>query len=165
VALVSNAIVATAQAAQQSGALEEESMRVSEQAIAGVLSGFRGVTDALVQSSNLLKEESVGIQYEVGEALVQLQFQDRVTQIMSHVKQNIDLLRAALERHCAGFEQDRRLQPLDAAGLLAELEKTYAMAEEYALDSRAAPPAPPSASPQRAKPAALPAPADEVTFF
>jgi methyl-accepting chemotaxis protein len=161
VALVSSAIVATTQAAQQSGALEEESMRLSEEAIASVLGGFRGVTDALVQSSKLLKEESIGIQYEVGEALVQLQFQDRVTQIMSHVKQNIDLLRCALEQNCDSFQQDRRLQPLDAAGLLAELEKTYAMAEEYALDRQAAP----AAGAHRAKPAALPAPADEVTFF
>ena len=159
VALVSNAIVATTTAAQQSGALEEDAMRMSEQTIASVLNGFRGVTDALVHSSNLLKDESVGIKYEVGEALVQLQFQDRVTQIMSHVKQNIDLLRAELQENCDSFQQERVLRPLDAAGLLGELEKTYAMAEEYALEKTA-----PAAA--RNKPVAeLAAPADEVTFF
>jgi methyl-accepting chemotaxis protein len=89
---------------------------------------------------------------------VQLQFQDRVTQIMSHVKQNIDLLRSALEQNCDSYTQDRQLQPLDAAGLLASLEKTYAMAEEYALDRQTGP-----AGTKQAP--ALPAPADEVTFF
>src|SRR5262249_10273087 len=89
VALVSAAIVATSEAAQQSGELEQQSMRASEETIATVLNSFRNVTAALAQSSQLLKDESVGIKYEVGEALVQLQFQDRVTQIMSHVKQNI----------------------------------------------------------------------------
>lgn len=165
VALVNSAIAATTSAAQQSGALEEDAMRVSEQTIASVLNGFRGVTDALVESSKLLKDESVGIKHEVGEALVQLQFQDRVTQIMSHVKQNIDLLRTALEENCDSFEQDRQLQPLDAAGLLAELEKTYAMAEEYGLGKTALEKPVPSAS-RKSKPVAeLAAPADEVTFF
>ena len=50
--------------------------------IGNVLTSFRGVTVALVQSSDLLQQESAGIQAEVAEALVQLQFQDRVGQIL-----------------------------------------------------------------------------------
>ncbi|RJF98913.1 methyl-accepting chemotaxis protein [Noviherbaspirillum saxi] len=133
VALISDAIVATCQAAEESMQQEQSSMSASEAVIGSVLNDFRSVTDALVQSASLLKHESVGIKHEVGEALVQLQFQDRVSQIMSHVKHNIERLPDFLKQNRAGFDQAGALQPLDAAALLAELEKTYAMAEERAI--------------------------------
>lgn len=131
--LISAAIICTCQAAEKSMQQEDISMRASEAAINTVLSNFRGVTDTLVRSSNLLKEESIGIKSEVGEALVQLQFQDRVSQIMTHVKHNIELLPEFLEQNYRQFEQAHILQPLDAMTLLTDLEKTYAMAEERAI--------------------------------
>lgn len=135
VGLISSAIIATCQAAEESMQQEDISMRASEAAINTVLSDFRGVTDALVRSSSLLKDESIGIKSEVGEALVQLQFQDRVSQIMTHVKHNIELLPDFLEQNYRQFEQGHVLQPLDSMTLLADLEKTYAMAEERAIHS------------------------------
>lgn len=133
VGVISEAIVATCEAAEESMRQEEHSMSASEATIGAVLNDFRSVTDALVRSSNLLKEESIGIKSEVGEALVQLQFQDRVSQIMSHIKHNIERLPDFLQQNCRRFDEDGTLQPLDAAELLAELEKTYAMAEERAV--------------------------------
>lgn len=135
VGLISAAIIATCQAAEESMQQENISMRASEAVINTVLTDFRGVTDALVHSSILLKDESIGIKSEVGEALVQLQFQDRVSQIMTHVKHNIELLPDFLEQNYRQFEQGHVLQPLDSMTLLADLEKTYAMAEERAIHS------------------------------
>ncbi|HJV82002.1 methyl-accepting chemotaxis protein [Noviherbaspirillum sp.] len=133
VQVISDAILGACQVAQESMDHEEQSMLASETAIGSVLGNFRQVTSALVESSGLLKEESIGIKSEIGEALVQLQFQDRVSQIMSHVKHNIEQLPGLFAQHreesgCAG-----RMPPLDARPLLAELEKTYAMAEERAV--------------------------------
>ncbi|HJV52078.1 MAG TPA: methyl-accepting chemotaxis protein [Noviherbaspirillum sp.] len=133
VGLISDAIIATCEAAEQSMRQEESSMAASEASIDAVLAEFRQVTDALVQSSNLLKEESIGIKSEVGEALVQLQFQDRVSQIMTHVKHNIERLPEFLRQNRRKFEQEGALQPLDSKELLAELASTYAMAEERAV--------------------------------
>lgn len=133
VGLVSDAIIATCEAAEQSMRQEETSMAASEATIDAVLAEFRKVTDALVHSSNLLKEESIGIKSEVGEALVQLQFQDRVCQIMSHVKHNIERLPEFLRQNSRKFEQEAVLQPLDSKELLEELAGTYAMAEERAV--------------------------------
>lgn len=135
VGLINSAIISTCQAAEESTQQENISIRASEQIINSVLTNLNGVTDALVRSSNLLKEESIGIKSEVGEALVQLQFQDRVSQIMTHVKHNIELLPDFLERNYRQFEQDHALLPLDPVTLLADLEKTYAMAEERAIHS------------------------------
>jgi methyl-accepting chemotaxis protein len=128
---------------------ETQAVQASEQLIGNVLASFRGVTDALVQSSDLLQGESAGIKSEVAEALVQLQFQDRVSQILSHVQQNIARLPSYLDERGADAGT---LQPLDARVLLAELESTYAMAEERTLHTRSSRPAPTQA-------------AEEITFF
>jgi methyl-accepting chemotaxis protein len=147
VALVTSSIVATAQAAEDSMQQEALSLRAAGTTITSVLNDFRGVTDALVRSSNILKDESIGIKSEVGEALVQLQFQDRVSQIMTHVKHNIERLPNFLEQNC---RPGHGLQPLDPMLLLADLEQSYAMEEERAIH-RGAPPAGKKS--------------DEITFF
>jgi methyl-accepting chemotaxis protein len=128
---ISAAIDSTSRAAGDSMRAEAQAVQESERMIGSVLGALRGVTDALVASSDLLQRESAGIQAEVGDALVQLQFQDRVSQILSHVRQNIARLPAYLDEQAqaAGGADGT----LDARGLLAELESTYAMAEERAL--------------------------------
>ncbi|WP_229258559.1 methyl-accepting chemotaxis protein [Duganella rivi] len=153
VGLISSAILAASQAADQSSEAEDKSMQSAEGMIDAVLSAFRGITDALVQSSELLKQESIGIQGEVGEALVQLQFQDRVSQVMAHVRENMEHFPGLLAENREIYASSGVLAPLDPDRLLHELQKTYAMAEEHAVHSGV----------KNAAPAA--AEADEITFF
>lgn len=133
VALINAAIVETRESAEASNLEESRSLATSQDTITTVLSQLRSVTDTLVASTDLLKDESLDIKAEISEALVQLQFQDRVSQIMSHVKHNIERLPVVLDDNRAQFAQAGALQPLDSAELLAELEKTYAMKEERAV--------------------------------
>jgi methyl-accepting chemotaxis protein len=142
VSQISAAIDATCSAAGDSKRAEGHAVQASEQMIGGVLSSLRGVTDALVQSTDLLQQESAGIKAEVAEALVQLQFQDRVSQILSHVQQNIARLPSYLDEQTPAQPSSGGLPPLDARALLAELESTYAMAEEHTLHLGCAKPAP-----------------------
>jgi methyl-accepting chemotaxis protein len=137
---ISAAIDATCRAAGESMREEERAVQSSEQKIGNVLGSLRGVTDALVQSSDLLQRESAGIQAEVAEALVQLQFQDRVSQILAHVRQNIARLPGWLDEQAR--DAGGGLPPLEARSLLAELESTYAMAEERQLHRNSGKPAP-----------------------
>jgi methyl-accepting chemotaxis protein len=153
VGLISGAILAASQAAEQSSEAEDKSMQSAEGMIESVLTEFRGITDALLQSSDLLKQESIGIQGEVGEALVQLQFQDRVSQVMTHVRENMELLPDLLRDNRDRYNADQVLEPLDPERLLHELKKTYAMAEEHAVHGGS----------RLAAPAATEA--DEITFF
>lgn len=153
VGLISSAILAASQAAEQSSEQEDRSMQSAEGMIDTVLADFRSMTDALVQSSDLLKQESIGIQSEVGQALVQLQFQDRVSQVMAHVRENMELLPSLLRENRVRYEAHHVLEPLDPAPLLHELQKTYAMAEEHAVHSGSKHAAPVAAA------------ADEITFF
>jgi methyl-accepting chemotaxis protein len=133
VRIISEAIVSSRKAAEESTQQESESMADSQMLIASVLSDFKAVTDGLVHSADLLKRESIGIKSEISQALVQLQFQDRVNQIIGHLKGNIERFPQMLEQNRLEFEQGAGLRPLDAAALLAELEKTYAMEQERAI--------------------------------
>jgi methyl-accepting chemotaxis protein len=95
-----------------------------------VLDGLRDVTNGLAGSADILRSESAGIKGEVAEALVQLQFQDRVSQMLGHVRSSIDGLGGHIARSGERFAADHVLQPIDAASLLNDMESTYAMAEE-----------------------------------
>lgn len=130
VGVISAAITATRQTAEESIQKEGRSVSQSEATIASVLSALRNVTDALVHSARILKDESTGIRSEISEALVQFQFQDRVSQIMTHVMRNIARLPAYLEQNRRSCDETGVLQPLDPKPLLAELEATYAMTQE-----------------------------------
>jgi methyl-accepting chemotaxis protein len=148
---ISSAIDTTCRAAGDSMREETRAVQASGQMIGNVLGSLRGVTDALVASSDLLARESAGIQGEVGNALVQLQFQDRVSQILSHVRDNIARLPAWLDEQA---QDGGAPQALDARSLLAELESTYAMAEERTLHK---------GNNGNSRPA--PQQAEEITFF
>lgn len=152
--VINAAILQARQTAEAAAQREGRAMEQSREAIGGVLEEFRGVTEALVSSGEQLKQESLGIKSEVSEALVQLQFQDRVSQIMNHVRANIDGLPSLLQAHRERFEHDRALKAPEADELLRELQSSYAMAEERALHAGSS------------KAASTPAPAaEEVTFF
>ena len=150
---ISAAILAASQAAEKSSAEEDQSLQSAQGRIDAVLADFRAVTDALLQSTETLQRESTQIQGEVGEALVQLQFQDRVSQVMAHVRDNMQLVPELLRDNRLVYEQQHSLLPLDPTPVLSALQETYAMAEEHAIHQGGAKAAPAAAA------------ADEITFF
>jgi methyl-accepting chemotaxis protein len=135
VGLISAAIVDTCHVVEESVKQREGRVAAAEASIGTVLSDFKGITDALQNSSSLLKDESLGIQVEIGQALVQLQFQDRVSQIMNHVKANIASFPDFLAQQEQQYAQHAQLQALDPEGFLSDMKKTYVMADQHAVHS------------------------------
>jgi methyl-accepting chemotaxis protein len=158
VQVINAAIAGVHVAAANSAKQEEASTVASEASINRVLDQFRNVTQELETSADTFKHESVGIQSEIVEALVQLQFQDRVSQRMTHVRHNMELLPALLTDSKQCFEQSGALKPVDATALLAELESSYAMADERITHGGT------QNGSQDANAPAL-ASADDITFF
>jgi methyl-accepting chemotaxis protein len=154
VTVINEAIAATRATATASAAQDESDMRDSQSRIDQVLAELQQATGAISDAADVLRQDSHGIKGEIDEALVQLQFQDRVSQIMSHVRANIERLPEAMAAPAA--EAGQALKPLDASPLLAELEATYAMAEERAVHQ--------GGGGQAARPAQKPA-EQEITFF
>jgi methyl-accepting chemotaxis protein len=156
VALIGGAIGAARASAETSAQREAASAVASDGAINGVLGRFRQVTEAMEASTDVMKQESAGIQSEIVEALVQLQFQDRVSQRMTHVRHNIERLPALLADSRERFDRSGVLAPIDARALLGELEGSYVMADERATHS---------GNVSQSAGAAPAAEVEEVTFF
>lgn len=129
--LISKAITDTCKAVGESVSQEDKSMEVARATIGKVLHDFKAITDSLQHASQLLKDESVGIKREVSDALVQLQFQDRVSQIMSQVITSIGRIPPLMQEQAEIYAQSGLLRPLDTEGLLTELKKTYVMSDQH----------------------------------
>jgi len=127
---ISNAISTAVRAADQTASNEAQSVTRSEQAIEAVLCDFREVTEALADSSGILRAQSAGIKDEVADAMVQLQFQDRVSQVLSHVRDHIGAMPDCFEQSYRNVANGGGFEPLDTPYLLEQLQRTYAMAEE-----------------------------------
>jgi methyl-accepting chemotaxis protein len=131
VEVISTAISTAVDAAEQTAADDTEVLDTSEATISKVLGKFRHITDGLSEASGILHKESDDIKNEVSMALVQLQFQDRVSQILSHVRDNIGSLPGFLEKSQAEFEHKGKLEPVVTGNFLNEIKGTYATAEEH----------------------------------
>ncbi len=128
---ISERVTQTCFIAEESVRVDSQATRTSQATIERVLGDLRGVTDSLAHSSARLRDDSLGIQREIGESLVQLQFQDRVSQIMSHVKTNIQRFPAVLAEHRDAFQSEGDARRLTADALLHELQSSYAMKDEH----------------------------------
>lgn len=133
VGVISAAIADACQVVQDSSEEREERARTSQQTITRVLSDFNGITGALQRSSSLLKTESMAIQADVNQALVQLQFQDRVSQIMTQVNKSIDSLPTILKDQLGDYQRTHQLERLDSEKLLKDLQKSYVMADQHVI--------------------------------
>ncbi|WP_376697655.1 methyl-accepting chemotaxis protein [Pseudomonas syringae] len=125
--IINNAITQLVQAASSGADQDSHSVAASEQSIQNVLERFQSITGRLAESADLLKQESYGIRDEMTEVLVNLQFQDRVSQILAHVRDNIDSLHAHLLQ--ASQSPDEAVA-IDARQWLARMESTYATDEQ-----------------------------------
>jgi methyl-accepting chemotaxis protein len=108
---------------------DQESAKASEQTIHNVMGRFRKVTTSLMDSTAELADAGVGIQNEISDVLVSLQFQDRVSQILSHVIQHIVGLRERLEQLELATGTDSA-KPIDAQMWMDEMESSYTTFEQ-----------------------------------
>lgn len=120
VATITQAMSQTRISAADTAAQHQTALSASQGHVTQVLERFQQLTSQLSASTQVLQDESRGIQGEIIQSLVQMQFQDRVNQMIGHVTENLAQL----------SEQLRSSAPLNVTALLTALESTYAMAEE-----------------------------------
>ena len=125
--IINTAITQLVQAASSGADQDSQSVSISEDSIQRVLERFKSVTGRLAESADLLQQESFGIRDELTEVLVSLQFQDRVSQILSHVRDNIEDLHVHMQQ--AQQSPDQAVS-IDAREWLARMETTYATDEQ-----------------------------------
>ncbi len=129
VELVNAAIRSAINASEQSAKRDSESVTHSEAVINEVIERFHGAASRLTDSSHILQDASVGIHSEISDVLVSLQFQDRVSQILTHIRDDM----SKLEIHLGECLNTNRCEPIDVQAWLDELLSTYTTSEQRDL--------------------------------
>jgi methyl-accepting chemotaxis protein len=106
---------------------DKKSVDDSEEHISSVLNRFRQRTQRLSEIARQSSQESEAIKGEVAESLVQLQFQDRMSQILAHVVINMQQLR---EAELAAAEGDGSEQ---SRAYLERMKESYTTEEQRQL--------------------------------
>lgn len=130
VQVINDAIASAFSTGEASSERDSRAVTAAESTIREVLADFRLMADGMAEAGTLLRESSASIQAQVSDAIVQLQFQDRSSQILSHTRESIYAASLALGDASTRFSSDRTLVAPDVEALLAGLEESYAMAEE-----------------------------------
>lgn len=143
---INAAITSAAAASEQSAVRDAESVKHSEAVIGQVIERFHSTANRLTESSAILNDASMGIRDEISDVLVSLQFQDRVSQILSHIRDDM----RKFEAHVSDNLNAEKRTPIDAEAWLDELSKTYTTTEQRNMHSGAD---------------ASPSDSSEITFF
>ena len=135
VKVISAAILETCSVVKGSVKQEENSLAASQDVIVKVIADFKTVIDTFQRSSDTLKLESMGIQGQINQALVEFQFQDRVSQIMTQVIKNMEMMPKVLKDSEQAYADTGVLAAADPQILLGEMKKTYVMADQHVIHS------------------------------
>lgn len=132
---VNKAIAATLLASEEYSRQDAVMVANSENVIAQVLHKFEQAATGLDNSAEVLRHESQIIGVEISDVLVSLQFQDRVSQVLMHVRNDLEKLENHLEMHEQEAANGNQIGPIDAHAWLGELSHTYTMPEQHAAHS------------------------------
>ncbi|WP_444542198.1 methyl-accepting chemotaxis protein [Cellvibrio zantedeschiae] len=111
-------------------AQDDQRLTQSESSIEEVLKQFQNSSERIMQCAGSLESESSHVQHSVEEVLVNLQFQDRVGQILSHVTNDIEKFVAVINDHHQRLDAGQDVEPIDVQRWLADVRKTYTTLEQ-----------------------------------
>lgn len=132
---VNRAIAGTLEISHQYAAQDETLVHHSSQVIGHVISRFGQAATSLSESSATLRQEGQAIGVEISDVLVALQFQDRVSQVLNHVNNDLHKLRDNIEDSERQLALGNAIPQVDACQWLDELSRTYTMPEQHAIHS------------------------------
>ncbi len=127
--VINQAIMAVIGIADRFNEKDTGSVAGAEKTIHQVLDNFKEVATGLSESSKRLRSENEGIREEISDTLVYLQFQDRVSQILAHVRDSLDRLHANLEQYSVERSKDG-VPSIDVDAWLDKMELGYATDEQ-----------------------------------
>lgn len=150
VAVVNQSISSTLEKSHQHADQERNLISNSGQHIGDVVTRFRNAAEVLVENSNTLTREGEHIGHEIAEVLVALQFQDRVGQVLDHVRNDLRRLEQRVQDATNDAAVGRPAGTVDSTAWLAEMSEKFTTPEQHRLQHGSS------------KPVAA---AEEITFF
>lgn len=129
IADINAAMATTLRMSESSGTSEEQTIREAEANIQTALGDLQAAMTMFKDDAEMLRTHSSSIRDEIYSVLTAFQFQDRVSQMLTHVENNLGNLQETVERnHRAGGQ--RHADMIDVDRTLATMELKYTMPEE-----------------------------------
>ena len=119
---VSTAIERTLLVSNEHTDRDANTLKSASQVIRQLIDDLRSSATRLVDHGTVLQQENKAVGEEISEVLVALQFQDRVSQMLGHMRDDIQRLGSHLSEPC---------ERVDARTWLDELSHTYTMPEQH----------------------------------
>ncbi|TAN65717.1 MAG: hypothetical protein EPN17_15800 [Methylobacter sp.] len=127
---VSEAIEDTLSISRKFARQDQQTLDNAEQIIAAVLRRFSRAAAGLSDSEELLRTENNAINYEIADVFVALQFQDRVSQILALVCDDLNKLEQHLNELKGEETREGQSRSVNVEQWLEELSMTYTMEEQ-----------------------------------
>lgn len=127
---IKKSIESTVETAEGSLLKASEQLAMTEERIDHVIGKSRELIGQLQQSSQSLRDDAQGVKGVIEQLIVELQFQDRVSQILGQVSHNLRELEGEIVQ---ARDADGRIRKLDfdANAWLAKMQASYTMLDQH----------------------------------
>ncbi|WP_438971164.1 methyl-accepting chemotaxis protein [Methylophaga sp.] len=130
VSKIDTAIHNTSSHAKSMMAHEGELLVQTEKKVDSVIDDFQIIMERLQHSSEALKDNTASVQQEINNVIVSLQFQDRISQMLTQVSNSLNHLETMIN-DSANFSEEELEKHFNVSQWLSEMKKTYSMSEQY----------------------------------
>lgn len=127
---IDGAIKKTAVQTQKMMVHETELLTQTEKKVDSVIDDFQLIMERLQHSSGALKENTTSVRREINNVLVSLQFQDRISQILTQVNNSQHHLETMINKS-SDFSEQELERHFNVGNWLSEMKNTYSMSEQY----------------------------------
>lgn len=130
---VNAAISRTVELSRHQAQQDSQTLAHSEQLVSQVIEHFRHNAQAIVDTSSSLQQQSESVASEIAGVLVALQFQDRVSQMLNLVNNDLCKLRGHITERQQITQAGGSPDLIIAQTWLDQLASTYTMPEQHAI--------------------------------
>ena len=135
VVAISDGVTEILSTAKNAAIQEEELIKTSDIVIKDVIDQHKFTTYSLSEADNLMTNMSKHINDEITGIIIKMQFQDRVSQILSHVSDNLNDLAANLSSGEMSYQVLSEDDGSHVEEYLTKISESYATAEELHIHS------------------------------
>ncbi len=104
----------------------------AEETIKEVINDYSHAGEKIILSASQLEQKSTTVQLAIDDVLVSLQFQDRVSQILGHVFDDMNKLAPNYQQCQYSLSQGTPIKPININQWLNNIKKTYTTVEQVA---------------------------------
>jgi len=126
---ISKAMTSTLKISEASSVSDDKTISEAENSINTALSDLRSALTTFKNDADLLRDNSGQIRDEIFSVLTAFQFQDRVSQMLAHVENNLDNLQNTVQK-TRGMGDARHADMINVDQTISTMELSYTMPEE-----------------------------------